>query len=84
MIIQNGTRVCCTTYFGGKPIQSITLMYRYTACKAFRQLLQELGDFAGQREVVAENLQSNVVREVHLLAKELREERKVLTIVDII
>lgn len=54
------------------------LVYRYTACKAFRQLLQELGDFAGQREVVAENLQSNVVREVHLLAKELREERKVL------
>lgn len=53
-------------------------VYRYTACKAFRQLLQELGDFAGQREVVAENLQSNVVREVHLLAKELREERKVL------
>ncbi|XP_052747465.1 formin-binding protein 1-like isoform X2 [Bicyclus anynana] len=50
--------------------------YQYTACKAFRQLLQELGDFAGQREVVAENLQSNVVRELHLLAKELREERK--------
>lgn len=52
-------------------------MRRYTGCKAFRQLLQELGDFAGQREVVAENLQSNVVRELHLLAKELREERKV-------
>ncbi|XP_063633233.1 formin-binding protein 1-like isoform X4 [Cydia splendana] len=50
--------------------------YQYTSCKAFRQLLQELGDFAGQREVVAENLQSNVVRELHLLAKELREERK--------
>ncbi|XP_013166435.1 PREDICTED: formin-binding protein 1-like [Papilio xuthus] len=50
--------------------------YQYSACKAFRQLLQELGDFAGQREVVAENLQSNVVRELHLLAKELREERK--------
>ncbi|CAH2068443.1 unnamed protein product, partial [Iphiclides podalirius] len=50
--------------------------YQYSACKAFKQLLQELGDFAGQREVVAENLQSNVVRELHLLAKELREERK--------
>ncbi|GBP51585.1 Formin-binding protein 1-like [Eumeta japonica] len=50
--------------------------YQYTPCKAFRQLLQELSDFAGQREVVAENLQSNVVRELHLLAKELREERK--------
>ncbi|XP_068628693.1 formin-binding protein 1-like [Battus philenor] len=50
--------------------------YQYSACKAFRQLLQELNDFAGQREVVAENLQSNVVRELHLLAKELREERK--------
>ncbi|XP_063831928.1 formin-binding protein 1-like isoform X2 [Ostrinia nubilalis] len=50
--------------------------YQYTACKAFRLLLQELGDFAGQREVVAENLQSNVIRELHLLAKELREERK--------
>nr|XP_032530141.1 formin-binding protein 1-like isoform X2 [Danaus plexippus plexippus] len=50
--------------------------YVYTSCKAFRQLLQELGDFAGQRELVAENLQSNVVRELHLLAKELREARK--------
>ncbi|CAG9110486.1 unnamed protein product [Plutella xylostella] len=50
--------------------------YQYTSCKAFRQLLQELGDFAGQREVVAENLQSNVIRELHLLAKELRDERK--------
>ncbi|XP_041973741.1 formin-binding protein 1-like isoform X2 [Aricia agestis] len=50
--------------------------YQYTPCKAFRLLLQELNDFAGQREVVAENLQSNVVRELHLLAKELREERK--------
>ncbi|XP_038208552.1 formin-binding protein 1-like isoform X3 [Zerene cesonia] len=50
--------------------------YQYTPCKAFKKLLQELGDFAGQREVVAENLQSNVVRELHLLAKELREERK--------
>ncbi|KAJ8734146.1 hypothetical protein PYW07_014697 [Mythimna separata] len=50
--------------------------YQYTACKAFKHLLQELNDFAGQREVVAENLQSNVVRELHLLAKELREERK--------
>ncbi|XP_059047441.1 formin-binding protein 1-like [Achroia grisella] len=50
--------------------------YQYTSCKAFRQLLEELGDFAGQREVVAENLQSNVLRELHLLAKELREERK--------
>ncbi|XP_037300258.1 formin-binding protein 1-like isoform X2 [Manduca sexta] len=50
--------------------------YQYTPCKGFKQLLQELGDFAGQREVVAENLQSNVVRELHLLAKELREERK--------
>ncbi|XP_050665351.1 formin-binding protein 1-like isoform X2 [Leptidea sinapis] len=50
--------------------------YQYSPCKAFRQLLQELNDFAGQREVVAENLQSNVVRELHLLAKELREERK--------
>ncbi|VVC89552.1 unnamed protein product [Leptidea sinapis] len=34
--------------------------YQYSPCKAFRQLLQELNDFAGQREVVAENLQSNV------------------------
>lgn len=50
--------------------------YQYTPCKSFKQLLQELDDFAGQREVVAENLQSNVVRELHLLAKELREERK--------
>lgn len=50
--------------------------YQFSSCKAFRQLLQEVGDFAGQREVVAENLQSHVVRDLHFLAKELRDERK--------
>lgn len=38
--------------------------------------MKEIGDLAGQREVVAENLQSQVVSGINLLSKTLRDERK--------
>ncbi|XP_018328161.1 formin-binding protein 1-like isoform X2 [Agrilus planipennis] len=50
--------------------------YQYTSCKAFRLLMNEINDLAGQHEVVAENLQANVIKELNALVKDLREERK--------
>ena len=38
--------------------------------------MKEVGDLAGQHEVVAENLQSNVIREVVIFVKDFKEERK--------
>lgn len=39
--------------------------------------MTEINDMAGQHEVVAEDLQANVIRELTALVKDLREERKV-------
>lgn len=39
-------------------------------------MLKEIGDLAGQREVVAESLQIQVSNAITLLSKNLREERK--------
>lgn len=39
-------------------------------------MLCEVNDLAGQHEVIAENLQSDVIREINYLAKDIKEERK--------
>lgn len=39
--------------------------------------MNEINDLAGQHEVVAEDLQSNVIKELNALVKDIREERKV-------
>ncbi|KAH8378926.1 hypothetical protein KR009_002127, partial [Drosophila setifemur] len=48
----------------------------FTSMQAFRNLLKEVGDLAGQREVVSESLQLQIVQGVTLLSKTLREDRK--------
>lgn len=50
--------------------------YRFTSWQAFRNVLKEIGDLAGQREVVAESLQISVFNAITLLSKNLRDERK--------
>ncbi|XP_063974188.1 formin-binding protein 1-like isoform X2 [Diachasmimorpha longicaudata] len=50
--------------------------YQYSPCKAFKLELNEVNDQAGQREVIAENLQANVLRELNLLVKDFKEDRK--------
>ena len=49
---------------------------RFSSLIAFKNVLKEVADLAGQREVVAENLQNQVLQGILLLAKNLREERK--------
>lgn len=39
-------------------------------------MLKEIGDLAGQRELVAENLQGQVTQSISLLSKTLRDDRK--------
>lgn len=41
--------------------------------------MNEVNDLAGQHEVIAENLQAEVIREITILMKDFKEERKKVT-----
>ena len=49
---------------------------RYTYQQAFKQFLQETDDFAGQREVIAEETKNNVLNDMHNVASQSKNERK--------
>ena len=52
------------------------LFSRFTCTKAYKNLLNELGDQAGQHELIAENLSTSVVLELASLVKQLKEDRR--------
>ncbi|KAK6305063.1 hypothetical protein J4Q44_G00238430 [Coregonus suidteri] len=49
---------------------------KYTSCRAFLSTLNELNDYAGQHEVIAENLTSQIIAELSRYLTELKAERK--------
>nr|XP_057921113.1 formin-binding protein 1 homolog isoform X14 [Doryrhamphus excisus] len=49
---------------------------KYTFCRAFLTTLNELNDYAGQHEVIAENLTSQIITELSRYLQELKTERK--------
>uniref|UniRef100_A0A1A8A7I3 Formin binding protein 1 n=1 Tax=Nothobranchius furzeri TaxID=105023 RepID=A0A1A8A7I3_NOTFU len=49
---------------------------KYTFCRAFLVTLNELNDYAGQHEVIAENLTSQIITELARYLQELKTERK--------
>ncbi|XP_023010952.2 formin-binding protein 1 isoform X16 [Maylandia zebra] len=49
---------------------------KYTFCRAFLTTLNELNDYAGQHEVISENLTSLIITELARYLQELKTERK--------
>ncbi|XP_024918424.1 formin-binding protein 1 isoform X14 [Cynoglossus semilaevis] len=49
---------------------------KYTFCRSFLTTLNELNDYAGQHEVIAENLTSQILTELSRYLQELKAERK--------
>ncbi|XP_051962052.1 formin-binding protein 1 homolog isoform X11 [Xyrauchen texanus] len=49
---------------------------KYTWCRAFYFTLNELNDYAGQHELVAENMTSQIIAELTRYTQELKTERK--------
>uniref|UniRef100_A0A8P4KN68 Transducer of Cdc42-dependent actin assembly protein 1 n=1 Tax=Dicentrarchus labrax TaxID=13489 RepID=A0A8P4KN68_DICLA len=49
---------------------------RFTSCLSFYSILNELNDFAGQREVVAEEMSQKVYGELMRYSQDLKSERK--------
>ena len=54
--------------------------YRYTAVQAFGKVVTETNDLAGQRELIAEYLQNDVLKPLQELAKNTLSERKKLMV----
>ncbi|XP_076455456.1 formin-binding protein 1-like isoform X2 [Babylonia areolata] len=50
--------------------------YQFTWARGFVDMVKEIHDLAGQHEVIAENLQGTVSRDLHNLVSELKQERK--------
>ncbi|XP_021361892.1 cdc42-interacting protein 4 homolog isoform X3 [Mizuhopecten yessoensis] len=50
--------------------------YQYTWANGFQDMIKELHDLAGQHEVIAENTQSSVMKELTVLIAELKADRK--------
>ncbi|XP_064163367.1 formin-binding protein 1 isoform X8 [Anguilla rostrata] len=49
---------------------------KYSSCRAFLSTLNELNDYAGQHELIAENLTSQIISELTRYTQELKTERK--------
>ncbi|XP_075401779.1 cdc42-interacting protein 4 isoform X2 [Tenrec ecaudatus] len=56
--------------------QAYAKQLRFSQQQAFLQILQEVNDFAGQRELVAENLSVRVCLELAKYSQEMKQERK--------
>uniref|UniRef100_A0A8C2IJ13 Formin binding protein 1a n=1 Tax=Cyprinus carpio TaxID=7962 RepID=A0A8C2IJ13_CYPCA len=50
--------------------------FKYSTCRAFLMTLNELNDYAGQHEVIAENLSTQITAELSRYTQELKAERK--------
>ncbi|XP_062496899.1 formin-binding protein 1 isoform X5 [Pezoporus occidentalis] len=50
--------------------------YRYTSARAFLATLNEMNDYAGQHEVISENMTSLITGELTRYVQELKQERK--------
>lgn len=54
----------------------LTFPLRFTACKGFKDMLNEMNDLAGQHEVIAESLGAGVIKEIFARVKEFKEDKK--------
>lgn len=52
---------------------------RYTSCRAFLSTLHETGDYAGQHEVISENMTAQILVDLARYVQELKQERKAVS-----
>ncbi|XP_030063697.1 formin-binding protein 1 isoform X2 [Microcaecilia unicolor] len=50
--------------------------YKYTSCKAFQTTLTEMTDYAGQHEVISENMTLQITAELTRFVQEMKQEKK--------
>lgn len=60
----------------GLKSKCISVLCRYTSTRAFLATLNEMNDYAGQHEVISENMTSLITGELTRYVQELKQERK--------
>lgn len=60
----------------GLKAKCVFVLLRYTSTKAFLATLNEMNDYAGQHEVISENMTSLITGELTRYVQELKQERK--------
>lgn len=63
----------------GLKAKCIFVLCRYTSTRAFLATLNEMNDYAGQHEVISENMTSLIIGELTRYVQELKQERKSVT-----
>ncbi len=59
-------------------ISFVLLFFRFSNHQAFLDILNEMNDYAGQRELIAENMMINICIELTKYLQELKQERKMV------
>jgi len=62
-------------------VNHVLILCRFTSCLSFYSILNELNDYAGQREVVAEEMAHKVYGELLKYSQDLKAERKYVSTV---
>ena len=57
-------------------INPLLLRYSFTSVKGFLSMMNELNDIAGQHEMIAENISSQIVSDLAQLIQSMRQDRK--------
>lgn len=53
--------------------------YSFSNHASFQEILNELGDYAGQRELIAENMMTNICDKLTKYLQDLKQERKTVS-----
>lgn len=67
---------CVSLKRKGLKAKCIFVLCRYTSTRAFLATLNEMNDYAGQHEVISENMTSLITGELTRYVQELKQERK--------
>jgi len=59
-------------------ISFVSLFFRFSNHQAFLDILNEMNDYAGQRELIAENMMINICIELTKYLQDLKQERKMV------
>ncbi len=59
-------------------ISFVLLFFRFSNHQAFLDILNEMNDYAGQRELIAEDMMINICIELTKYLQELKQERKMV------
>ncbi len=66
----------CSSWSSNTGNSIFPAVFRFSVAQGFLKMIQEVHDMAGQHETISENLTTSIIREVHAMLQDLKQERK--------